>query len=125
MVGLLGILILVLDQILWSTAPSHAYGLIVFVIVDFAAAGFVLGRPSRMALTIAAAWSSLRILIQLGDVFLGPTLGIGYADFANYLFNPVAVNPPNPAGIPGGLIDLIVIFQIMVISVALKGRSFA
>jgi len=124
-IGLSGIAILTLDQILWETAPPHAYGLILFVIIDFVLGGFVIARASRMAFTLAAGWSAIRIIIQIGDILLGPSVGISYAGFADYLFNPMAVNPPNPAGVPGGLIDLIIILQIVVIWVAWKWRSLA
>jgi hypothetical protein len=122
-IGLLGALILGLDHILWETAPVHAYGLVAFVIIDFAAAAFVLAKPMRIAFTLAATWSALRVLIQLGDVLLGPSYGLTYAQFADYLFNPAATNSPNPTGIPGALIDAILILQIIVIWMALKGRS--
>jgi hypothetical protein len=46
-----------------------------------------------------------------------------YVDFADYLFSPLATNPPNPTGVPGALIDLIIILQIIVIWLAWKGRS--
>jgi hypothetical protein len=123
-IGLLGILILVLDGILWKTAPAHAYALVVFVIIDFGTGAFVLAKPSRMAFTLAVAWSAVRIAIQVGDVFLGPAVGMTAVDFAGYLFNPVATNPPNPTGVPGALIDLIIILQIIAIWSAWKGRSF-
>jgi hypothetical protein len=122
-IGLLGVLILMFDRILWDTAPVHAYALIVFVIIDFAAGAFVFAKPSRMTFALAGAWSATRIVIQIGDVLLGPSLGLAYAQFAGYLFNPAYANPPNPTGIPGALIDLILILEIMVIWVTWKGRS--
>lgn len=124
LVGLLGLSVLVLDRILWETAPLHAYGLILFVIIDFLLGALVVAKPSRMAFTLAAGWSAIRIIIQIGDVLLGPTLGIPYVGFADYLFNPTATNPPNPTGVPGAIIDLIIIMQIIVAWVAWKGRSF-
>jgi len=123
LIGLLGLSVLALDRILWETAPMHAYGLILFVIIDFALSGFVIAKASRMAFTLAAGWSALRIIIQIGDVLLAPTVGMPYVGFADYLFNPTAVNPPNPAGVPGAPIDLIIILQIIVIWGAWKGRS--
>jgi hypothetical protein len=121
--GVLGALILALDNILWETAPVHAYGLIFFVIIDFAAGALVLARPSKTFLTLAAAWSAFRIIIQLGDISLAPSFGLTYAQFADYLFNPTATNPPNLTGIPGALIDPILILQIIVIWMAFRGRS--
>jgi len=122
-IGFLGALVLGLDRILWETAPIHAYGLIAFVIIDLAAAAFVFARPSKIAFTVAGVWSAARIIIQIGDISLGPSFGLTYAQFVDYLFNPAAVNPPNPAGIPGALIDLILILEIVVIWLAWKARS--
>jgi hypothetical protein len=78
-----------------------------------------------MAFALAAGWSGIRIVIQIADVLLGPSLGITYLEFADYLFNPVANNPPNPTGVPGALTDLIIILQIVVMWVAWKGRSLS
>jgi F0F1-type ATP synthase assembly protein I len=122
-IGLLGVLILTFDRILWETAPAHAYALIVFVIIDFAAGVFVFAKPASMAFTLAGVWSAARIIIQIGDILLGPSLGLPYAQFAGYLFNPAYANPPNPTGIPGAPIDLIVILEIVVIWVSWKARS--
>jgi len=122
-IGLLGVLVLAFDHILWQTAPVHAYALIVFVIIDLAAGAFVLAKPSGMTFTLAGVWSALRIVIQIGDILLGPSFGLSYAQFASYLFNPVYVNPPNSTGIPGGPIDLIMILEIIVIWVTWRARS--
>lgn len=113
-----------MDQILWqSMGGTHAYGLIAFVIIDFIIAVLLLTRPSKMAFTAAAAWSILRIVIQIADVYFGPAIGLSYGDFANYLFNPTIVTAPNPPGIPAVLIDLIIIIQLIVVAVSLRARS--
>jgi hypothetical protein len=122
-IGLLGVLILAFDRILWETAPVHAYALIVFVIIDFAAGAFVFAKPSGMTFTLAGVWSAARIIIQIGDILLSPSLGLPYVQFASYLFNPAYPNQPNPIGIPGAPIDLIVILEIVVIWVTWKARS--
>ena len=122
-IGLLGVLILAVDHLLWQIAPLHAYGLIVFVIVDFGLCVFVLARPSKVGFTLAGAWCLLRIVIQIGDVALGPSFGLTSAQFADYLFNPFANNPPNLTGIPGALIDAILVLEIVVIWMAMRGRS--
>ena len=122
-IGLLGVLVLTFDRILWQTAPVHANALIVFVIIDLAAGAFVLAKPSGMTFTLAGVWSALRIAIQIGDILLGPSFGLSYAQFASYLFNPAYVNPPNPTGIPGAPIDLIVILEIIVIWVTWRAGS--
>jgi len=50
-IGLLGVLVLAFDRILWETAPVHAYGLIAFLIIDFGAGALVFARPSKIAFT--------------------------------------------------------------------------
>jgi hypothetical protein len=120
--GILGIVILAADQVLPSV-PEHYYALVVFVIVDFATAGLVLAKPSKMVFTLAAGWSALRILLQFADVTQGPGLGMTYNEFADYLFNPLATNTGNPMGVPAVLIDLIIILEAIVVSLAWKARS--
>ena len=104
-------------------AGTHAYGLVGFVIIDFIIAVLLLTRPSKMAFTAAAAWSILRIVFQVADVYFGPAIGLSYGDFANYLFNPTMMTAPNPPGIPAALIDLIIIIQVIVVGVSLRVRS--
>lgn len=96
LVGVLEILILVFDRALWLIAPIHVYGLVVFVAGDFVVAGFVSARPRKTAFTLAAVWGAVRIIIQMGDVLLAPMLGLTYAEFVGYLFNPLVGNPANP-----------------------------
>ena len=122
--GILGVVILVADKIL-PAVPMHYYALVVFVIVDFVFAGFVLMKPSKMSFMLAAAWSLLRIIIQIADVSQAsaPGIGLSYADFASYLFNPVGATPPNPMGVPGALIDLIVLLEIVVFWLAWDARK--
>ena len=102
---------------------THAYGLVGFVIIDFIIALLLLTRPSKMVFTVAAAWSILRIVIQIADVYFGPAIGLSYGDFANYLFNPTIVTAPNPPGIPAALIDLIIIMQVIIVGVTFSARS--
>jgi hypothetical protein len=120
--AILGIVILAADQVLPSV-PAHYYALVVFVIIDFAIAGLVLAKPSKMSFTLAAGWSALRILLQFADVTQGPGLGMTYNEFADYLFDPLATNTGNPIGVPALLIDLIIILEAAVISLAWKARS--
>ena len=120
---MLGILILTIDKLIWQIAPLHAYGLIVFVIVDLGLCVFVLAKPSKLGFTLAGVWCILRIVIQIGDIALGPSFGLTYAQFADYLFNPLANNAPNLTGVPGILIDIVLVLEIVVVWTALRGRS--
>ncbi len=123
--GVLGIVILALDQVLLSGAPPHYYALIAFVIIDFLLGGLAFAMPKRIV-RLAAVWSSFRILIQLVDVFVGPMYQFTYAQFADYLFNPLSSLPTslgNPAGIPPVPIDLILIIDVAVLIMVAKARS--
>lgn len=121
--GLLGLLILAEDQVLWASAASHAYTLIAFVILDLVMAALVLLKSSKMVFTLVAAWSGLRVALQIGDVFLAPTFQLTYAQFADYLFNPTSTTPPNSTGIPGALIDLILLSEVIIVALALSNRK--
>jgi hypothetical protein len=121
--GILGVVILSADQILReSLGGQHWYGLLAFVIIDFAVAAYVLSKPSGASLTFGAVWSILRIVIQLADVATAPMSQMSYGDFANYLFNPTIITSPNPPGVPAALIDLILIMEIVVAGVAIGAR---
>jgi hypothetical protein len=123
LIGVLGLVILGLDQILREAAPMHVYGLVLFVIIDFAVAGFVIVKPTKTTFTLAALWSVLRIVIQLGDVSQAHVYGMRYTEFANYLFNPAITTSPNPPGVPGAIIDLILLLEVLVIVLARGARS--
>ena len=67
---------------------------------------------------VAGLWSALRIILQFGDVMLGPMFQFSYAQFFDYLFNPASPLPAslgNPPGIPPVPIDLILICDIAVL----------
>jgi hypothetical protein len=124
--GILGIVILALDQVLRAGAPPHYYALIVFVIIDFLVGALAFPMPKGMLVRLAVLWSVLRILIQLGDVYLGPMYQFTYAQFADYLFNPLSSLPAslgNPAGIPPVPIDLILIINIAVLLISVRAWS--
>jgi len=112
--------LLATDAILWRFNPPHAYALVGFVVVDFVLAAFIAMKPSRMLFVVVIGWSILRMLFLVGDVLISP---MGPAQFADYLFNPAGMHPPNPTGIPGALIDLIVLLEIVTIGVSWAGRS--
>jgi hypothetical protein len=116
--GILGIVLLALDQVLRTGAPQHYDALILFVIIDFLIGALAFPMPEKLMLKVAAIWSALRIVIQLGDVTLGPMFQFTTAQFADYLFNPASALPAslgNPTGIPPVPIDLILICDIAVL----------
>jgi len=124
--GLLGIVILGTDRILWeSLSGRHAYALAVFVVMDFAVSGYVVARAGKMTFTIAASWSAFRVVTQFANIYSASEIGLTYAQFATYLFNPMVIQPGNPPGIPAALLDLIIILEVVVVGVAWNGRSVA
>jgi len=126
--GLLGIFLLFSDPVLRIGAPQHYDALIVFVVIDFLLGGLEFLTPRSLMVRVAAIWSVVRILLQLGDVFLGPMYQFTYAQFADYLFNPMSSVPAtvgNPAGIPSIPIDLILLIDFAVLFIALSRRHSA
>ena len=116
--GILGIVILASDSVLRSGAPQHYDALIGFVIIDFLLGALCFPMPQKLMLRLAVVWAILRILIQVGDVMLGPMFQFTNAQFADYLFNPMSALPAslgNPPGIPPIPIDLILICDIAIL----------
>jgi arsenite oxidase small subunit len=116
--GILGVVILALDKGLQSV-PTHYDALIGFVIIDLIVGILVLAEPTTMMGRLAAVWSGLRILIQIADLTQAPSYQFTYAQFANYLFNPLS-SPPGSFGIPAMPIDLILIIDIIVLAMVLR-----
>jgi hypothetical protein len=126
--GLLGIFLLFSDPVLRIGAPQHYDALIAFVVIDFLLGGLEILTPRSLLLRASAIWSVVRILLMAGDVFLGPMYQFTYAQFADYLFNPISSMPAdvgNPAGIPAIPIDLILLIDLAVIIIALRQRHSA
>jgi len=124
-VALLGVILLAVDASLKEYAPTHEGALIVFIIIDLILAGTVYFKPSKMIFGIVAAWSILRIILQIGDIALAPSMGFDYAGFANYLFNPLNMNQggDNAPGVPGVFLDLMILLQIITAYLAWKVRK--
>jgi len=124
--GFLGIVILGTDRILWeSLSGRHAYALIAFVIMDFAVATYIIAKADKTAFAVAAGWSAFRVVAQLANIYSAIEIGLTYAQFADYLFNPMVIQPGNPPGVPAALLDLIIILEVIVVGVSWKGRSSA
>jgi hypothetical protein len=67
--------------------------------------------------------NAVRAVIDLANVVPMAEVQNSYAWFANYLFNPVAFTPPNPPGIPGIVLDCMIIFEVTAILFGWLGRS--
>jgi hypothetical protein len=86
--------------------------------IDFLVGALSFPMPRKLMLRIAAIWSTLRILIQVGDITLGPMFQFTYSQFAEYLFNPaspLSASFGNPPGIPSVPIDLILLCDIAIL----------
>jgi hypothetical protein len=87
--ALVGVQILLTDYWLWSAAPTHAYGLMIFVALD---AALILGtwRGIRIAFLGALLTSTVQLVAMLGDVVGGQPAGTPTAAFRNYLLADTA-----------------------------------
>jgi hypothetical protein len=87
--ALVGIEILSTDYWLWSAAPTHAYGLIVFVALD---AVLIVGtwRAVRPAVFGALLTSTIQVSAMLGDIIQGQPAGTPAAAFRSYLLADTA-----------------------------------
>ena len=76
------------DSYLWAEAPSHAYGLIVFIGVDLVAAAalYLLPRASR---TLALLLPAAQFVTMAGDLYvgLGSPGSVVQNGFREYLLN--------------------------------------
>jgi len=87
--SILGIQILLMDKWLWDAAPTHAYGLIIFVIVD----SFLLAAMWKgivLATIGAALAATAQLSAMLADVTTGQPSGISASIFKTYLLSNTA-----------------------------------
>jgi len=87
--SILGIQILLMDKWLWDAAPTHAYGLIIFVIVD----SFLLAAMWKgivLATIGAALAATAQLSAMLVDVATGQPSGISASIFKTYLLSNTA-----------------------------------
>jgi len=82
--AIVGAVILKTDAWLWAAAPSHAYGLIVFVVVDLGLAAIV-WRATRLALLGSALLGAVQFTAMAGDVFTGQPAGMPASLWQQYL----------------------------------------
>ena len=87
--SILGIQILLMDKWLWDAAPTHAYGLTIFVIVD----SFLLAAMWKgivLATIGAALAATAQLSAMLADVTTGQPSGISASIFKTYLLSNTA-----------------------------------
>ncbi len=87
--GLVGIQILLSDKWLWSAAPSHAFGLIGFVLIDLILVVATLRRIGLAALG-ATMLSSVQFGAMLSDLVAGQPEGVPSVAFRSYLLSDAA-----------------------------------
>lgn len=82
--ALVGVQILSRDYWLWSAAPTHAYGLMVFAALDIV---LILGlwRATRLAIFGAILTATVQLFAMLGDLTGGQPSGTPAAAFRSYL----------------------------------------
>ena len=87
--ALVGVQILSTDYWLWSAAPAHAYGLVVFVAID---AAMIIGawRRTRLASFGALLTATVQLVAMLGDIIGGQPAGTPAAAFRTYLLADTA-----------------------------------
>jgi hypothetical protein len=88
-----GSYILATDSYLWSAAPTHAYGLVAFTVIDLATiAG--LWKVPRIATIVAILLGLIQLGAMSGDIFFGTltfSSNVTTADaFSKYLLGDMA-----------------------------------
>ena len=87
--SLLGIQILLMDKWLWNAAPTHALGLIIFVLADTALlAG--MWKETGFATIGAALASIVQLAAMLSDVAIGQPSAVSASTFRIYLLADTA-----------------------------------
>lgn len=119
---LVSLYILAVDNILWQYQPSHAYGLIAFIIVDLVLVGAVVVKP-KVGFAAALIWGVLQILVLIGDAAMGlgvPETSAGVA--AAYLFLGEGGGLKNPSGFA---VDALLILYLALAVTGAQGRRAA
>ena len=87
--SILGIQILLMDKWLWDAAPTHAYGLVIFVIVDSVLLA-TMWKGIVLATIGAALAATAQLSAMLADVTTGQPSGISASIFKTYLLSNTA-----------------------------------
>jgi len=104
-----GVYLLATDGSLWILAVSHAYGLVMMVVLDVVLGSLNLTGSKRVYLASLAA-AFLGIVLQLGDIATAPQYNMAMAYFASYLFGL-------------GAFDALLALQVAVIVLGIFGRA--
>lgn len=110
--GLLGTQILATDKWLWTAAPTHAYGLLAFVIIDLGLAALATIRM-RLTSAVGGILSVAQFGAMLADIVSGQPSGVTAFAFRNYLLSDSAYI---------GLLTIQI--MIVILSTGALGRSF-
>ncbi len=78
--SILGIQILLMDKWLWNEAPTHAYGLVIFVVVDSVLLA-AMWKGIVLATIGAALAATAQLAAMLADVATGQPSGISASIF--------------------------------------------
>jgi len=104
-----GIYLLATDGSLWILAVSHAYGLVIIVVLDVFLGVLNLTGSKRVYLASLAA-ACLGLVLQLGDIATAPQYNMTMAYFASYLFGL-------------GAFDALLLLQLAIIVLGILGRA--
>ena len=81
-----GLLLLFTDVELWDVGVSHAYVLIIFIVIDLGILTKIVIRPKNLD-QICLIWGLIKIILLFGDIVTAKNFGLTYYEFAVYLFN--------------------------------------
>jgi hypothetical protein len=108
--AIVGAVILRTDAWLWAAAPSHAYGLVAFVVVDLGLAAAV-WRATKLALLGSALLGAVQFTAMAGDVFVGQPTGLSTSLWEQYLLGDA-------------YFVALLCLQLAVVAVALLGLAY-
>ena len=83
---LCGLLLLFTDVELWDVGISHAYVLIIFIIIDLGVLTKIIINPKNLN-QICIIWGLIKVILLFGDILTAKNFGLTYYEFAVYLFN--------------------------------------